>query len=134
MRTSLGILKDGTPIIGGAEEWNANESNIQEAVGASIVLVKDGKVAVAEDSNYYNSRVSRTCVGITYDGRVIFMVLDGRQEPFSAGGAAIEIAQIMLDAGCIAAVNLDGRRFYYFGHQGRRRGNHCCCKPPIRWL
>ena len=104
----FGILKDGTPIIGGAEEWNANESNIQEAVGASIVLVKDGKVAVAEDSNYYNSRVSRTCVGITYDGRVIFMVLDGRQEPFSAGGAAIEIAQIMLDAGCIAAVNLDG--------------------------
>ena len=104
----FGILKDGTPIIGGAAEWDANKDNIQEAVGASIYLVKDGKLAVMENSDYYNSRVSRTCVGITYDGRVIFMVLDGRQEPFSAGGAAIEIAKIMLDAGCIAAVNLDG--------------------------
>ena len=104
----FGILKDGTPIIGGAEEWAANKDNIQEAIGASICLVKDGKIAVTEDSNYYNSRVSRTCVGITNDGRVIFMVLDGRQEPFSAGGAAIEAARIMQDAGCISAVNLDG--------------------------
>jgi hypothetical protein len=36
------------------------------------------------------------------------MVLDGRQEPFSAGGSMAEIAQIMLDAGCVHAINLDG--------------------------
>ena len=36
------------------------------------------------------------------------MALDGRQEPFSAGGSAIEIAHIMQDAGCVAAINLDG--------------------------
>ncbi len=104
----FGILKDGTPIIGGSAEWNANKDNIQEAVGASIWLVKDGKIAVNATSNYYKDRASRTCVGITYDGRVVLMVLDGRQEPFSAGGSAIEIAQIMLDAGCVSAVNLDG--------------------------
>ncbi len=106
--TFFGVLKDGTPIIGGKAEWNANRENIQEAVGASITLVKDGKLAVTASSNYYNDRASRTCVGITYDGRVVLMVLDGRQEPFSAGGSAIEIAQIMLEAGCVTAVNLDG--------------------------
>lgn len=37
------ILKDGTPIIGGSAEWKANRENIQEAVGASMWLVKDGK-------------------------------------------------------------------------------------------
>lgn len=102
------ILKDGTPIIGGSAEWKANRENIQEAVGASMWLVKDGKIVASSGDNYYASRASRTCVGITYDGQVVLMVLDGRQEPFSAGGSAIEIAQIMYDAGCVAAVNLDG--------------------------
>lgn len=36
------------------------------------------------------------------------MVLDGRQAPFSCGGSMHEIAQIMLEAGCVSAVNLDG--------------------------
>jgi exopolysaccharide biosynthesis protein len=36
------------------------------------------------------------------------MVLDGRQEPFSCGGSMEEIAQIMYEAGCVHAVNLDG--------------------------
>ena len=102
------ILKDGTPIIGGSSEYAAYKDQIQEAVGASIYLVKDGKVAVSTSANYYNNRASRTCVGITADGKVVFMALDGRQEPFSAGGSAEEIAQIMLDAGCVTAVNLDG--------------------------
>ena len=59
-------------------------------------------------ADYYNSRHSRTCVGITAEGNVVLMVLDGRQEPFSAGGSAEELAQIMLDAGCVTAINLDG--------------------------
>ena len=104
----FGILKDGTPILGGTAEWNANKDKIQEAVGGGAFIVKDGKIAVGSDSNYYNSRASRTCVGLTKDGKVVLMVLDGRQEPFSCGGSAQEIAQIMLDAGCVSAINLDG--------------------------
>ena len=104
----FGILKDGTPVIGGSSEWNQYEDQIQEAVGASIYLVKNGEMAVTASADYYNSRASRTCVGITADNKVVLMVLDGRQEPWSAGGSAIEIAQIMLDAGCVTAVNLDG--------------------------
>ena len=104
----FGILKNGTPVIGGSAEWSAYAGQIQEAVGAGAYLVKDGKVQIEDSSDYYNDRVSRTCAGITYDGRIVLMVLDGRQEPFSAGGSAQEIAQIMLDAGCVSAVNLDG--------------------------
>lgn len=104
----FGILKDGTPVIGGSSEWNTYKDQIQEAVGGSVYLVKDGKIAVTANADYYNSRASRTCVGITKDGRVVLMVLDGRQEPFSAGGSAEEIAQIMLEAGCDVAINLDG--------------------------
>lgn len=102
------ILDDGTPMIGAPEQWAAVKSRVREAVGCNIMLVQDGQIAVGSNSNYYSSRAPRTCVGITYDGHVVLMVLDGRQEPFSAGGSNIEIAQIMLDAGCVAAANLDG--------------------------
>ena len=102
------ILNDGTPVLADKSQWNTYKDQVVEAVGTSVWLVKDGKIVVNASSNYYNERASRTAVGITYDGRVVFMVLDGRQEPFSAGGSYIEIAQIMLDAGCIAAMNLDG--------------------------
>ena len=47
------ILKDGTPIIGGSAEWKANRENIQEAVGASMWLVKDGKIVASSGDNYY---------------------------------------------------------------------------------
>ena len=112
------ILKDGTPFIGNCTDWDAYKDKIQEAVGGDIWLVRDGRIAVTTTTNYYNSRASRTCVGITYDGQIVLMVLDGRQEPFSAGGSAIEIAQIMLDAGCVAAINLDGGGSSTFASKG----------------
>ena len=102
------ILKDGTAMIGGPSDYAAYQDQIQEAVGGSVYLVKDGKPVVTSAADYYNSRHSRTCVGITAEGKVVMMVLDGRQEPFSVGGTAEELAQIMLDAGCVTAINLDG--------------------------
>ena len=102
------ILKDGTAMIGSSSDYAAYKGQIQEAVGGSVYLVKDGKAVVTSAADYYNSRHSRTCVGITAEGKVVMMVLDGRQEPFSAGGSAEELAQIMLDAGCVTAINLDG--------------------------
>ena len=102
------ILKDEPAMIGGPSDYAAYQDQIQEAVGGSVYLVKDGKPVVTSAADYYNSRHSRTCVGITAEGKVIMMVLDGRQEPFSAGGSAEELAQIMLDAGCVTAINLDG--------------------------
>jgi hypothetical protein len=81
------------------------EDQIKEAVGGfGATLIKDGKIATTNNTG----RASRTAIGITAEGKVVMMVLDGRQEPFSAGGSMVEIAQIMLEAGCVHAVNLDG--------------------------
>ena len=71
-------------------------------------MVKDGKIVVEHSANYTTDRASRTAVGITKTGKVVFMVMDGRQEPVSCGGSMQEIAQVMLDAGCNIAINLDG--------------------------
>lgn len=57
------ILKDGTAMIGSSSDYAAYKDQIQEAVGGSVYLVKDGKSVVTSAADYYNSRHSRTCVG-----------------------------------------------------------------------
>lgn len=108
-RGFFAILKDGTPVIGSGTDWDAISDDVQEAIGGSLVIIKNGElVNQTTVSNYYGTRAPRTSIGITSEGKLIMMVLDGRQEPFSAGGDLAEVAQIMLDAGCVEAINLDG--------------------------
>ena len=103
----FGIDNDGNAVIGTIDEYNNTyKGKLKEAVsGFGSFLIRDGEI-VASDAN--STRASRTAVGITATGKVVFMVLDGRQEPVSCGGSMIEIAQIMYEAGCVQAVNLDG--------------------------
>ena len=109
------ILKDGkTAVIDYAKNLGNyvdenGKSTVWQAAAGSQWLVRDGKDVTATATGDYNTtRHCRTAVGITAEGKVVFMVLDGRQEPFSCGGTMHEIAQIMLEAGCVAAINLDG--------------------------
>ena len=106
----FGILKDGTPVVGTQDDYNGKyKGQVQEAVEIfGTTLIKDGKLAVTNNSDYYTSRAPRAAVGYTATGKVVMMVLDGRQEPYSCGGTMAEIAQIMFEAGCVWAVNLDG--------------------------
>jgi len=51
----------------------------------------------------------RTALGTNPDGKVLWLVVvDGRQKGFSEGVTLEELAKIMLDLGCVDAVNLDG--------------------------
>ncbi len=103
------ILKDGKAIIDYTKNLSNYEGNIEQAVAGSQMLVWEGKDVTANASGSYNTdRHSRTCVGVTADGKVVMMSLDGRQVPFSCGGTMHELAQIMLEAGCVTAINLDG--------------------------
>ena len=112
-RPWFAIFADGTALCGANNaDWDAAvaaHGAAQQAVGGSEVLVKNGKDITVNASGSYNTdRHSRTMVGVTAEGKVVMAVLDGRQEPFSCGGNMHELAQIMLEAGCISAINLDG--------------------------
>ena len=109
------ILNDGRAVIGDTkDEWDAYmaDPGIKEAIdsfGGSAKLVWDGVDTTASASGSYNTdRHSRTMFGVTADGKVVQAVLDGRQEPFSCGGSMHELAQIMIEAGCVRAFNCDG--------------------------
>ncbi len=98
------IMKDGTAMIGQKGTFSQYSSNIQEAVGGWTMLVWDGKVVATNNTNKY----PRSTVGVKENGDVVLMVCDGNQKPYSAGLTYVEQAQVMLQLGCVAAVELDG--------------------------
>ena len=78
--------------------------DVKEAVGGAAVLVADGKQTDAADE----TKNPRTVIGIKGDHSVVIYMVDGRQAPLSVGMTYSELAQTMIDLGCIWALNLDG--------------------------
>jgi hypothetical protein len=82
-----------------------------EAIGGGPVLVKDGKIRdTSHEEGFGESHLKRhprTAIGYINEYTLVLMVVDGRQQS-SAGVTIEELAQIMFEAGCYEAVNLDG--------------------------
>lgn len=102
----FGLLKDGTPVIGDTTKFNEIRDNIDEALGGNAIIVKDGQVFETPQTGA--DKEPRTAVGIKADGKVIFLTVDGRQEPYSAGLSMEELAELMISMGAVQAINLDG--------------------------
>lgn len=94
---------------------NGNQyQNLLVGIGGAPTLVKNGQVNVTYNEEImWGSGVGldngdpRTAVGYTADNHVIMIVADGRQVT-SQGVGLPELAQIMIDLGCVEAMNLDG--------------------------
>ena len=83
-----------------SEEWN----DVQYAVGALYSLVQDGAVVSGLPSGVN----PRTAAGVTADGTVVFYTIDGRRSGHSIGASLSQVAQRMIELGCVAAIGLDG--------------------------
>jgi len=82
------------------------------AMGAGPRLVKNGNVFVTGNeenfpSDITNGRAPRTAVGVTKDGHVLLLVVDGRQQS-SIGMTLLDVALLMQKWGAVDAMNLDG--------------------------
>lgn len=102
----FGIKKDGTAVIGNSSEYESMKANLQEALGGNAILVRNSQIYQTPQTG--QDKEPRTAVGIKEDGDVFFVVIDGRQEPYSAGISMKDLAQLMLDHGAVYALNLDG--------------------------
>jgi hypothetical protein len=85
---------------------------VDDAVGAGPVLVAAGTTAVSADAEvFFGTSIPdvhpRTAAGVTADGDLLLLVVDGRQE-VSRGVSLVELAQMMQNLGAVEAVNLDG--------------------------
>jgi len=76
--------------------------------GSEIVLAKGGKVKLA-DSTFNQTPHPRTAVGVSQDGRYLFLlVIDGRQPGWSDGATMEEVAAWLARFGASDGLNLDG--------------------------
>lgn len=84
-------------------------SAAQWACGVGDILVRDG--AVTDSSAWVYAKDGhqpRTAMGIKADGTVVFYAVDGRQSAHSVGLSQYDLAQELLNQGCVTVVNLDG--------------------------
>lgn len=90
-------------------ELSRLQSEAHWAIGTSYCLVKDGKTNTMNKEKFDHATVNnpRTMLGQKADGTFILAVADGRSIA-SKGLDVYQQAQVMLDLGCINAVNLDG--------------------------
>ena len=102
----FGMTKSGEAVIGSAAEYDAMKDQLQEALGGNAILVKNGQIYQTPQTGA--DKEPRTAVGIKADGDVFFVVIDGRQEPYSTGISMPDLAQLMIDLGAVDALNLDG--------------------------
>ncbi|MCL2046604.1 MAG: phosphodiester glycosidase family protein [Oscillospiraceae bacterium] len=83
--------------------------NAQYATGSGDILISDGLITDNEEwTPSLKPRAPRTAFGLLADGSTISFVMDGRNSEHSIGLTLDELAEEMLNLGCIYAVNLDG--------------------------
>ncbi|MGH7501925.1 MAG: phosphodiester glycosidase family protein [Longimicrobiales bacterium] len=96
--------------------WNAilrtNEGDaVHEAVGGFPVLLRDGADVLARQPGvrpaFAEQRHPRTALGWS-DDRWFWVVVDGRQHPYSDGMTLPELAHLFQRLGATNAMNLDG--------------------------
>ncbi len=106
-RPFFGVTKGGIPVITTKNE--APMSEFSEAISGKHIIVKDGKVNEIDPLCRFGEVTHpRTAVGLTKDGDVLIIVVDGRRPAWSNGASLFELANIMIEKGVTTALNLDG--------------------------
>ena len=89
----------------------ANEefSGAVSVIGGGDVILRDGEPTdhiTDEEIEIY--RNPRTAMGITEEGNILLITVDGRRSNYSSGVKMTELADAMKALGCTDAINLDG--------------------------
>lgn len=79
------------------------------ATGAGDILVQNGQITSSSGwDSALAARNPRSALGIKADGTVVYYEIDGRQSGYSGGLTMTQLAQEMIDRGCVTVVNFDG--------------------------
>jgi hypothetical protein len=97
-------------------EMNANPAipfNPDFIIGAGPQLLSASKFVANEEAANYSESLSgrrhpRTAIGWRADGHLVLVTVDGRQPQKSVGMTIEELAKLMIELGCVEAMNLDG--------------------------
>jgi hypothetical protein len=89
---------------------NPDWTGIPDAIGGGPVLVRDGRAVFRHFELFSNEQLARnprTAVGQLADGRIVLVVVDGRQPGYSVGMTNFELAQTLVRLGAVTGSGLD---------------------------
>ncbi len=92
----------------GPEREDAGVITAEDAIVSGPLLLDDGRVIPLDSINFNRNRHPRTMVGITSNGHVMLIVVDGRQPGYAEGMSLFELRALARSLGCSDALNLDG--------------------------
>ena len=103
---AIAVAKDGVPTI--LDKPHEQQAKVEDALAAGPPLLADGKPTPHTGwEGMAKVRHPRTAIGLTNDGKLVGLVVDGRTAE-SAGMTCTELATTMAALGCTRALNLDG--------------------------
>lgn len=90
-------------------KWNQAESSIS----GTPQLIHNGHIEITNDlesnsAKFVTDRHPRTAIAKLRDGRILLVVVDGRQPNYSTGMSLPTLAELLLEFGAVEAINLDG--------------------------
>lgn len=128
MRLDVEVLPLDSP----ASDWD----DIVDALAAGPLIVRKGERVDPGSwehegfapSTHSNVRHPRTAAGLTADGRVLLVTVDGRQSGYSAGMTMHEVAHFLRTLGVRDGLSLDGGGSSQMVTDGVLRNRPCCDK------
>lgn len=91
----------------GGDLWGQNS-----AIGGSPMLIKDSLLNITDVQELIavdnTSSRARSAIGYLKNGNVVLFAAEGGNKDGAPGLTLKEVAQVMLEIGCVGAVNLDG--------------------------
>lgn len=86
---------------------------VNTAIGGGPALVHQGAVRITnKEENMFvtgeNDKHPRTAMGYTADGRLIILMTEGRKPGKAEGISLVQMANMLVQLGCVEALNLDG--------------------------
>ncbi len=101
---TLRKLAPGSTVTVTASAADPGWNDVEFAVGALYALVQNGAIAPGLEKNM----APRTAVGQRPDGSLLFYTIDGRRSGHSIGASMAQVAERMIELGCVSALCLDG--------------------------
>jgi hypothetical protein len=89
-------------------DWQT--AGVTDMIGGGPVLVREGKPVFRAGEQFTTSQLARnprTGVGQLADGRIVFVVVDGRRRGYSVGMTNFELAQTLVRLGAVTGFALD---------------------------
>lgn len=89
--------------------WSMGWPGVLDTIGGNPDVVEDGRLASGEcNISYFCRRNPRTGVGVTADGTILMVTVDGRREHKSVGMTPDQFGRLFQSLGATWALNMDG--------------------------